>query len=85
MKIFAAGVAHKPHLMAQFLTPHPDDLRHNARQILIHHPGIEGICGTFGDQVQYCHPTWAHAQPPKMGYLKFWVGGKAESPEASLP
>ena len=50
-QVLKAGIAHELHVMPGFLTPYRDDLRHDAREVGVHDPGVQGLGGSLGYQV----------------------------------
>ncbi len=51
-EILDAGIADEPDVMAKLFTPHADHLRHDARQIGVHHPVEKTFCGPLGDEIK---------------------------------
>jgi hypothetical protein len=50
-KVFHPGVTHHLYLMPFLLTPDADHLGHDARQVGVHNPSVQGWIWTFGYEI----------------------------------
>src|SRR3712207_4785220 len=60
-EIFHPGVADKLNVVTFLLAPDTNHLRHDARQVGVHHPAVERWVGTFGYEIEDADAKPAHA------------------------
>jgi len=56
--ILEAGIADERDLVPFLLAPDRDHLRHDAGQVGMHDPRVQGARGSFGDQIDYRNSEW---------------------------
>ena len=59
-EVLEPRVADVGHLVPARLAPDADDLRHDAGQVRVHHPRIEGVGGSFGDEIDDADAELTH-------------------------
>jgi hypothetical protein len=59
-QILDPGVADEVYVMSFLLTPHCDDLRHDACEIRVHHPAIQRRVGTLRYKIENADAKSAH-------------------------
>lgn len=58
-QIFEARVAHERYIVPQLLTPHSQNLRHDARTIGVHNARPQSSCRTLRYEINYSHAQLA--------------------------
>ncbi len=69
-ELLHAGVAHEPHVMAELLAPHTDDLRHDGGEIRVHDARIKALGRPVADEIDNrdFQPFHARALPLKKAH-----------------
>ncbi len=61
LQVLEARVADVRDLVPARFAPDPDDLRHDAREIRVHHAGVQRVGGSLRDEIDDSHPELLHA------------------------
>ena len=69
LEVLESGVGDVRDLVALRLAPHGDDLRHDAREIRVHHPGVESPRGSLGYEVDDSDPVFTQERPNASGTI----------------